>query len=897
MLPPSPDSLLTQTVTIAPRRLAAAVPGLTRGKVLGRYVVLERLGEGGMGVVYSAFDPELERMVALKVLRPERLGSAAELERVGREAKAVARLSHPNVVTVFDVGREGEQVFIAMELVDGETLRAWVGREPRPWREVLRRLLDAGQGLAAAHAAGLVHRDFKLDNVLVDRSGRVRVVDFGLACDVTEEASAGSGSPGREEGTPGYMAPEQWRGEEADALADQFSFAVAAWEALTGARPFPGKGRSEILAAIDRGPVPPRGRRLPAFAEPALCRALAADPEARFPCLSDLLAALERDPWRLRRRWFGLAAVLGLAGAAVGGALVMEKRRGQVCSGGDAKLALVWNEARRSDIAAVSQQSGLPGAVEAWGRAEQALGIYIGEWAAEHRAACEATELRREQSSELLDRRTFCLDQRLGEVRAVVDLLARPDATVIANLDRLISRLPSLAPCADSVALLARVPPPDGEARARVEALRARLAAARALAEAGKEPEALPLAREVVSAAEELGDSPLLGAARFLLASVLDTLDQAGEAEEVMFAALTAAQAGGDVEGVARASAELARISSERLANLELGRRWLAFAEATVAGSGAGAALRADLLKQQAALLYSAGEFQAAITVGKNALQAAEKAYGRDHREVANLLAQLTVSHLEAGEPEAALPLAREALAIRERVLPAGHPDFARSFNALGNAVSELGQLAEAGALYQRAYDVARQRYGPAHRLSIGIGSNLTILLKLDRRFDEALLRAREALAGAEALYPADHPEIGRSVELLAQVLMEAGRPAEAIPVFERALSIYAHGIGADHPYASTPEQGIGHCLLRLGRAHEAVPHLRRALGIRTREGSPVLVAESRFGLAKALWESGGSRSDAVRLARAAERGYAENHRPEASEEVAAWLRTHAPTS
>ncbi len=205
---------LTATVPldgVGPRPGPSA-EALGRGVAVGRYVVLDRIGAGGMGVVYAAYDPELDRRVALKLLRPDRFGGDAGRLRLLREAQALARLTHPNVVAVYDVGTFGDRVFVAMELVEGETLRQWLRaepRSPRPWREVLERFLPAGRGLAAAHAAGLVHRDFKPENVLLGRDGRARVVDFGLAkalADAAEEPRDGRRAGGGGRRRPGDAA-------------------------------------------------------------------------------------------------------------------------------------------------------------------------------------------------------------------------------------------------------------------------------------------------------------------------------------------------------------------------------------------------------------------------------------------------------------------------------------------------------------------------------------------------------------------------------------------------------------------------------------------------------------------------------------------------------------------
>src|SRR6266542_1175444 len=258
------------------------------GEPPGRYEVLEPIGAGGMGVVYAARDHQLRRTVALKMLQPGGAGETSQArmrERLLREARAMARLSHPNVLAVYDDGELDGQVFLAMELVEGRTLTAWLGEERRSWREVLDVFLDAARGLAAAHAAGLIHRDFKPDNVLVGADGRVRVMDFGLASALAlgpaDLAEGGHSKPALSVtvtalgGSPAYMAPEQLRGEAVDARADVFGFCVALHEALHGERPFRGDSLEELEGAIRRDEVR-RGRAkgVPTWLRRALMRGL-----------------------------------------------------------------------------------------------------------------------------------------------------------------------------------------------------------------------------------------------------------------------------------------------------------------------------------------------------------------------------------------------------------------------------------------------------------------------------------------------------------------------------------------------------------------------------------------------------------------------------------------------
>jgi tRNA A-37 threonylcarbamoyl transferase component Bud32 len=295
---------------------------LGRGMRVGRYVIEARLGAGGMGVVYGALDSELHRRVALKLLRPDRHGEMDTVgrERLMREARTLARLSHPNVITMFDVGHHHGHLFLAMELVDGGSLSAWL-RLPRSNDEIIDRLIEAGRGLAAAHAAGVVHRDVKPDNILVGSDGRARVTDFGLA-HLGDTAAAPVDDDGRSAnvlaapitrtgtlmGTPVYMAPEQLARGETDASSDQWSFCATMYEALAGVRPFAGDDLAARSAAIADGRLAPpaAGRRVPAWAKSIVARGLRADPSDRWPSMDAVVGAIARG--RHRRRNVAIAS-------------------------------------------------------------------------------------------------------------------------------------------------------------------------------------------------------------------------------------------------------------------------------------------------------------------------------------------------------------------------------------------------------------------------------------------------------------------------------------------------------------------------------------------------------------------------------------------------------------
>jgi serine/threonine protein kinase len=333
--------LLAHLDECADCRLAVAdlVGGDTRparGARLGRFVVLHCLGAGGMGVVYAAYDPTLDRKVAIKLLRADATGE--QRTRITREAQAMARLSHPNVVQIYEVGTVGEQLFIAMELIEGSTLGEWLRIENHRPAEIVRYLELAGQGLAAAHGVGLVHRDFKPENVLIARDGRVCVTDFGLATDMRDADT-------EHVGTPAYLAPEQLEQGCIDARADQFSFCVALYEALYGVRPFEGKTFAERSAAMSAPLDIPRRRGVPMRVRGALARGLAREPGARWASMQPLLRELATAPSR-SGAWLVLAGI-----AAVTTVIVAAWPRAS-SEDGTTELRAVWTPSRRAQLEA-----------------------------------------------------------------------------------------------------------------------------------------------------------------------------------------------------------------------------------------------------------------------------------------------------------------------------------------------------------------------------------------------------------------------------------------------------------------------------------------------------------------------------------------------------------------
>jgi hypothetical protein len=465
-----PDATHASTSLTLPR--ARDDFALYPGARVGRYVVRRRLGAGAMGVVYEAHDPELERKLAIKVLRARAGGDerddAPVRERLLGEAKAMAQLAHANVVTVHDVGQVGERVFIAMELVDGETLTAWLAARPRSRREIIATFVAAGRGLLAAHMAGLVHRDFKPDNVLVGRDGRVLVTDFGLAHSVGDAAPATSSTRARRiqttatrelAGTPFYMAPEQQLGQATDARSDQFAFCVALWAALAGEHPYgprPFEQIAEAIAAGRSGPAPSRRERLPRWLRAVLLRGLQLAPEARHPTMAALLASLTRD--RRRHAWIAVAATVSLSAVAVAGAWSWRAHTlRRACSGAAEELAGIWDAARERAVGHAFIVSGRPRAGAIYGEVTQRLGRYSRDWLAMRAESCAAARGRVDPA--VVERRRRCLDARRYELRQLTDRLVTADATTVGEAATEAGELGELAACLDDRALASATRP------------------------------------------------------------------------------------------------------------------------------------------------------------------------------------------------------------------------------------------------------------------------------------------------------------------------------------------------------------------------------------------------------------------------------------------------------
>ena len=850
-------------------RMFGAAPQPLR---VGRFVLLERIGKGGMGVVYAAYDPQLDRKIAIKLLTAPGEAAGATLEgddRLIREARAAARLDHPNVVTIHEVGLWQGQVFLAMEFVDGLTLKGWLAARPRRLAETLEVFLQAGRGLAAAHAAGVVHRDFKPENVLVGRDGSVHVVDFGLARAPAPEPPHHHSGPIEVHGTtlgcsnvvmgtPAYMAPEQYRGGTVGPASDQFAFCVALWEAWFGTRPFVGDTLGALSLAVVDGTItaPTSNAGVPSRLRRILERGLANDPDSRYPSMTALMAALAHDPARRARR---AAVAATLAGGLLSAGLVLGRSAGGTkdpCDVGPARVAAVWNDSARVAVADAFARTQTSYASTAVSEVQRELDAWTGQWITGHREACEATLVRREQSDELFDLRMACLDRRLAELTSLVELFVDVDAAMLA---RALPALESLAPvdaCADAQGLRAAVPlPEEPGARAELLALQVEISRGAQLRELGRFVDAIEVGTSTVARAESLEHAPTIADAQVLLGSSQAHAGEFERARGTLESAVWSAVAGRNVSAQAAATIALVTITGYSLEKVDWGTRWGEHARAILRAQGDPPDRLATLEGNLGNLALTRGDRPAALAHLREAIRLYELSVGPEHRNVGRMLANLAVVLRQQGAYDLAEHAYARAVAILERSLGPGHPDLAP-------VLSNSGSLSHARG-----------------------------------RMDEALVRYRAALAIGEASLEPDHPRLGHAHNNISETLLDTGDYAGAETHARAAIAIWERSLGPKHSLLASPYGVLGRSLLALGRVDDGIVALEHAIDFPPSSAVlPAELAQDRFALAQALWARPVMRERALGLAREAVATVraATPPRPELLAAFESWLAANA---
>ncbi len=845
------------------------------GGRVGRYVILRLLGEGGMGTVFSAYDEELDRKVAIKLLRADGPGGPVDRAWLLGEAKAMARLSHPNVVQIYDVGEfddpaGGGQVFIAMELVTGVTLGRWLRDRPRERAAILDALVQAGEGLAAVHAAGMIHRDFKPANVLVGDDGRVRVLDFGLAHRPTDasqaaEATGEGASSQTHAGTPAYMAPEQHAlGREIDARADVFAFGVALHEALYGQRPFVGASAREVIAAVVKNErSTPADVKVPAHLRRIVDRALQPDPAARYPSMPALLRDLRRDPWRTR----GLVIVVGglsLALAITLGLLARERaidaeRDAAACAGGAARIAEAWGPSRREAAARAFAATGLPYAEDTWSKVQARLDAYSREWAEADRQSCEERRVGA-LTDNLYERSIACLDGARRDLAALTRVYADADAKVAERAIKASEGLPPLEGCRDRQALVAGLAPLDDAGRAaKVGAIRDAVAEITAEVETSH-TERCGALEGSEAAAVEVGYRPLVAEVSHARGRCAEVAGEYEVARGHYHRALTEALASGHDRQAIASDIRLAYVAGLSLGKPQEGGPWLAIGQAIAERTDPGDFVWGRILLTRGAIASKSGRLDEARVDLERALEILRREHAEGHSALAIAVNNLAIVHAMGGRQDQLIASFEEALELSRRYLGPDHPDTLTIAANLSNALFSARHYARADVLIRETLARKVALSGPEHpdvalmEMNLGAIIHRQASVAGDR---QGLVAAREHLARAVAIRErslgAENPRTAFSLMALGEVDNELGDHRSAEALLTRARAVYDAG-ERDNPDRASALTRLGRTYVALGRAREALPLLDEAARIvALGQCNPEEAANSRFRRAVAL--------------------------------------------
>lgn len=863
---------------------------------VGRYEVVESIGAGGFGKVYRARDPQLDRMVALKVLTVTHSGN----DDVLREAKVMATIGHPNVVAIHDAGVVADAtppcVFLAMELIDGKHLRDWLAT-PRTQSELLEVMRQAARGLRAAHAAGIVHRDFKPENLLIGSDGRVRVVDFGLARAATTQlapdADLNETSTTTIAGTPAYMAPEIFTGAPASIATDQFAYCITLWEALYGARPFVARCVEQLTAAFGQPLALPRRPRVPRNVARVLRRGLATNAARRYSSMAELLLELEPPHGVSRRRTIGAGIAAGALGVALAVAITRELNSAdapELCARPTSELAGVWDPIQRATIANAFRATGLRHAQSVIERLTSGLDRATGDWIEAHREACIATHVRHEQSSELLDRRMACLRDWRRQLAALTSSFSRPTQPLVEHAVLAVAELPPLARCANPLELVS-APPRDPATAAKLDELSDRLAQSRVRYFEGNWAEAIDIAQGVEAEAAALHDDATQVAATVWQGQPLIALGRRDEARDVSRRCFDLALAIRDHRSAALAASALAfhgAFDSSRanesltwirtgealrqklnsaddlvatLAHIE-GSIYVAVAEPEKARRSlerAVAAWRrldpehpnlATTLGMLGVAELNLGSVEAARQHLTESVQRCERDLGPSHAELGNALVNLALAEAATGRYRDAAASIDRGMAIQIAALGADNPTVGYAYLNLGQVAMAMGDHARADRAYGEAARIALASYGANHAVTIVIE---LATAEHAARTGRSLIARDHALRALGALGPDDHAPRALAQSTLALAEHGLGRESTAVRTTHAALAALAA------PHVATPSQraivhdNCGEVLLAVGRSSDAIAALRTADTMLDHgPPDPWRRAQTRFALARA---------------------------------------------
>ena len=740
----------------------------------------------------------------------------------------MARLSHPNVAVVHEIGEQDGELYLVMEYVDGPSLRSWLGEARQP-SEILDVLIAAARGVAAAHEAVVIHRDIKPDNIVVGPT--VKTIDFGIASTVMQpemgdgEASTDDAKPLTRglAGTPQYMAPEQFDGEPPGPATDQFSFCVTAWEALLGLHPFPLDEREApgILGEPRMGE-----RTIDREIVDALRRGLASDSEARHPSMQALIDALQPAP---RRRSWLPASVAGVVLVAA----VIASQRGsstERCTGAEAALGSAWEAARKQEV---QQAISEPFGATTWAAVGERIDAYAAQWIDGHRDACLAND-RGEQSAAILDDRMRCLDHARRALDASTALLAEGDRAVLENATRLVEALPSLDRCGDLGALEADVPAPSEGQAEDVDKLRTALARAQARMVAGAYDEAKARAAEVAAAAESLGYGPLVVEAKIVHGDALREVGDYEEAERVLGEAVVSAMSHRQWVEAYDAALDLARLEGGLRDREGSGRAWLTTAQGLRERIGDDPKRTAQFHLTRSSIAERTGDYAAAKEDLETTLELLDPLEGVTNRR-ANALSMLARTMHRLGEPEESVALQRQATTLLTEQLGPEHPQVGVSRENVASLLAEIGRLDEAAEELDAALEIEARAWGRDSPRLLTARMTRVQLLRRQGKPVEAEAEAREVFEGRKRVLGDKHFDTLMTQTALAVTIAMQGRLGEAEPVLGGAVKALSETAGPEHQATLSARHNYAMLLSRMQRYADA-----------ERELGPLIVAKRK---------------------------------------------------
>jgi tetratricopeptide (TPR) repeat protein len=835
------------TVAARDNNLSLVIPA--EGTTVGRYLVIEELGRGGTGVVLRAYDPTLHREIALKVLHHGSMSGEAR-ERMAREGQAMAQLSHPNVVAVYDVEFGIKGIVLVMELVRGGTLTEWLRGNKHSWDDIVRVFIQAGSGLQAAHSAGLLHRDFKPGNVLIGDDGRIRVTDFGLArlhsdgpdpMATLEADSVLIAEPdqltrtGVVMGTPLYMSPEQYdRARAVDERSDQYAFCVSLWYALVGTPPFP---RTPIGCAHGKrvGPPPwPRAVFVPGRIVRAIRRGLAADPECRWPDMGMLLAELERGRRGARRKrvWMAVAGIAVAAASVDGYQRWDHTERVAACEQHGAEIESVWNETVAARTREAFSATKVPFADTMATKVSTLLDQYVEGWQDARTHACLQSDVDEVWSAELAKAAQWCLEGRKRQLEGLIEQLTTTDSMAVLTAMKAALGLPSPAPCTERV-LLERMSLPSSEQQQMLRPLLAQVSRAHALSASGRYDEGLRAAQAALEHSKFVDWGPIRAQAQLAVGFLFDEKAEYHDAHEALLDAYFAA--GDDAPEVAAdASIRLVAVLGHQLDRFEDSEVWARFAEAAIGRLGGEHRQREALLANAKALVASkAGRYDDAKASYERALELWQDERGDDDLAAAATAQNLGLTHMRLGEYDAARAALARAHATFAAVLGQDHPDVAYVLVTFGSLEQNLGHYDEAKRMYHDALLIRERALGPDHPLVALTLNNTGTLFRELGDLDAAADRYSRALRIFERALGPDHSDVATSLYNVGTIYSARGDLEAAHDAFARSLEILELSLGPGHVDLAFPLTSLARIQRLRGDADRARELLERALKVR----------------------------------------------------------------